>query len=207
LFHRETSRTRDARSISREVTEMPFPVDCRGSFEWPRLAEADAAREHGAFLQTMAERLTARRVRRIVVSGNRIAFKGPLFIIRPLPPPWILDIMSVGHAEIIQSDGERRVRYYLCFMRPLVFSFVTCAILFFLMYPVLPFAAWIAVTAIGFFGGFGINFLLTVIRFRGLVRGAIAIASYIGQVKSQVLEPYPSPQRSSWPKMSDSPPS
>jgi len=152
---------------------MPFPLDHRGEISWTILSGRDPEWECDAFLNAVVEQLEREQANDILVTGNRVAFKGGMF---RLVNNWNrLVSISSGYIEAVPANGRVVVTYYLSYRQLLIFASVGVL----LMGLVLsgdnssPVEVKLAIVVFGWLWLFGINFLISVGRFPGLIDRAM----------------------------------
>lgn len=152
---------------------MPFPIDNRGEMIWQRRINAELEGDRDTFLKAMVEQLKAEKATSILVTGNRITFKGGLF---RFVSGWnILTSVSSGYIEALPTRGGLFVTYYLSFRQLLI---VATALGFVFMGDLLrekslPIIAKIGIPIVTLLFLFGMNFLMTVIRFPSFIERAL----------------------------------
>ena len=150
-----------------------FPLDNRGEMMWNLPVEADVQTEQVKILDAIVEELKAQKATSFSVIGNRVVFKGGPF---RFVSGWnVLFSISSGYIEASPAKGGLLVSYYLSFGQLLIVASVLCFIfgLDLLRDKSLPMIGKLVLPFLALLFLFGMNYLLTVIRFPSFLRQSL----------------------------------
>ena len=152
---------------------MSFPLDHRGEVSWTIHSGRNADWECTTLLNAVVEQLQKESANDISVIGNRIRFKGGVF---RFVHNWNLLIsISSGSVEAVPVNGRLIVTYYLNFKQLLIFSTVLASLMGLVIVGEngLPVEGKLAIVGFTWLWLFGMNFLIAILRFPGLIDRAM----------------------------------